>query len=299
MKTPLLRTLRGLVVGAVLGGVVQSFSAVVAYLSTSQDRASKKAASVVEQALGNERYWFLLRLIAMVMIATALCGAAQALVRVLLRRKDEAKAPGWLRDLGWTFALISCVVLGRASAAPALLVPALPLPSGLASWLASHVSPAIFYALPIFALAFALGRWLRYRRLAAVAVVALPLLSCSHGRLRPAAGGKPNVLILAADSVRPDHMSAFGYQRPTTPNLDKLVAQGAVFERTMAPLAMTTPSWTSILTGRYPHHHGIRHMFPDRRVRPRSLDTIPKNALEAGSWVRKRASASLRPSALT
>lgn len=282
MKTPLLRTLRGLVVGAVLGGLVQSFSAVVAYLSTSQDRASKKAASVVEQALGNERYWFLLRLIAMVMIATALCGAAQALVRVLLRRKDEAKAPGWLRDLGWTFALISCVVLGRASAAPALLVPAIPLPSGLASWLASHVSPAIFYALPIFVLAFALGRWLRYRRLAAVAVVALPLLSCSHGRLRPAAGGKPNVLILAADSVRPDHMSAFGYQRPTTPNLDKLVAQGAVFERTMAPLAMTTPSWTSILTGRYPHHHGIRHMFPDRRVRPRSLDTIPKNALEAG-----------------
>jgi arylsulfatase A-like enzyme len=87
---------------------------------------------------------------------------------------------------------------------------------------------------------------------------------------------------LAADSVRPDHLSALGYGRPTTPRLDGLIARGTLFSRATAPLAGTTPSWISILTGLYPHHHGVRHMFPDRRSRPAALPTIVKEAQRRG-----------------
>jgi arylsulfatase A-like enzyme len=274
LKAALSALLRGAAVGALFGAAVQGFSAVVAYLSTSQDRASKQAANVVNQQLGDERYWFLLAIVGDVMAICALLGLAQAAVRLLLKHRAS-----WLRDLGWTFALVVTLLLGRASSAPALVVPALPLPHDWATWLARHIPAWFFYALPLFVLAFALGRYVRLRKLAAAATLVLPFVACSHAHR---AHEKPNVLILAADSVRPDHMSGFGYDRPTTPHLDQLMKDGASFDHALAALAMTTPSWTSILTGRYPHSHGVRHMFPDRRSRPMSLDALPKIARENG-----------------
>ena len=39
----------------------------------------------------------------------------------------------------------------------------------------------------------------------------------------------PNVVILTIDTLRADHVSAYGYRRPTTPNLDRLLASGVRF----------------------------------------------------------------------
>lgn len=72
----------------------------------------------------------------------------------------------------------------------------------------------------------------------------------------------PNVLILAADSVRPDRLGCYGHFRQTSPNIDKLAGGSFVFDQAMAVIPRTFPSWASILTGQYPHTHGIRHMFP-------------------------------------
>ncbi len=78
-------------------------------------------------------------------------------------------------------------------------------------------------------------------------------------RLPPAAPGSPNVLVVVIDTLRADHMALYGYNRDTTPHLDAIAKQGVVFENDIAPSAWTLGSHASMLTGRYPHEHGVDH----------------------------------------
>jgi hypothetical protein len=72
---------------------------------------------------------------------------------------------------------------------------------------------------------------------------------------------KPNILILGTDSLRPDHLAYNGYFRPT-PNIDRLLQNGANFLNAKSSLARTFSSFTSVLTSTFPPDHQIRHMFP-------------------------------------
>ncbi|MDY6970549.1 MAG: sulfatase-like hydrolase/transferase, partial [Spirochaetota bacterium] len=74
----------------------------------------------------------------------------------------------------------------------------------------------------------------------------------------------PNIIILSSDSLRYDRISAYGYKRDITPNIDRLVSEGFSFNNLHAQLPRTFPSWYCLLTGKYPKGHGIRHMFPTR-----------------------------------
>jgi len=69
-----------------------------------------------------------------------------------------------------------------------------------------------------------------------------------------------SVLLLSVDTLRPDYMGLNGYDRPTTPTLDRLLADSFYFERAVAPSTRTTPSLASLLTGSYPHTHGVRRL---------------------------------------
>lgn len=60
---------------------------------------------------------------------------------------------------------------------------------------------------------------------------------------------KPNVLLFGIDSLRRDHMSAYGYKYNTTPHLDKLAAEGVLFEQHFSPSIPTTPAYAAMLTG--------------------------------------------------
>jgi arylsulfatase A-like enzyme len=60
---------------------------------------------------------------------------------------------------------------------------------------------------------------------------------------------KPNLILFGIDSLRPDHMSLYGYPRLTTPHIDKYVSQGAVFSNTFSPSIPTTPGYSSMFTG--------------------------------------------------
>lgn len=60
---------------------------------------------------------------------------------------------------------------------------------------------------------------------------------------------KSNLLILGIDSLRADHMSLYGYNRLTTPHMDKLAAGGATFEKAISPHIPTTPGYGSMFTG--------------------------------------------------
>lgn len=75
---------------------------------------------------------------------------------------------------------------------------------------------------------------------------------------------RPNVLILASDSIRPDRLGCYGHFRNTSPHIDELAEDSLRFEQVFVPLARTFPSVASMLTGQYPHTHGIRNMFPSK-----------------------------------
>jgi len=70
-----------------------------------------------------------------------------------------------------------------------------------------------------------------------------------------------SVLIVTVDTLRADHVGCYGYPRPTTPNVDRLAAEGVRFEQVTTPRGKTQPSMVSMLTGLYPHEHGIRINF--------------------------------------
>ena len=63
--------------------------------------------------------------------------------------------------------------------------------------------------------------------------------------------GRPPVVVVLWDAARPDHLSAYGYGRRTTPCLDRIAAESAVFTRAYATATATTASVRHLMTGRY------------------------------------------------
>jgi arylsulfatase A-like enzyme len=88
---------------------------------------------------------------------------------------------------------------------------------------------------------------------------------------------RPNVVILAADSLRADRLDP-----RTAPHLSALADKGTRFDRAYVSLPRTFPSWVTLMTGRHPHHHGIRSMFPRWEERARDFDALPERLARAG-----------------
>jgi arylsulfatase A-like enzyme len=89
---------------------------------------------------------------------------------------------------------------------------------------------------------------------------ALPLIaalpSSSPQPLRAQAQRLPNVLVVTIDTLRADHLSAYGYRRPTSPAIDRLLAGGVRFDQAHTVEPLTNPSLCSLWTSLYPHQHG-------------------------------------------
>lgn len=67
-----------------------------------------------------------------------------------------------------------------------------------------------------------------------------------------------NVVLITVDTLRADALGFAGNSRVETPNLDRLAADGRVFEEAHAHSTVTLPSHANILTGLYPYEHGVR-----------------------------------------
>lgn len=61
---------------------------------------------------------------------------------------------------------------------------------------------------------------------------------------------KPNIILLGIDSLRRDHMSCYGYERLTTPHIDRFAQESTLFEETISAHIPTTSAYASMLTGR-------------------------------------------------
>jgi arylsulfatase A-like enzyme len=72
----------------------------------------------------------------------------------------------------------------------------------------------------------------------------------------PGNRGKPNLLLIVVDTLRRDHLSLYGYAKPTSPGLARFAKSAVVFERTMAASSWTEPSTASLLSGLTPPRHG-------------------------------------------
>ena len=91
-----------------------------------------------------------------------------------------------------------------------------------------------------------------------VALIALSTLSCS-----PAAEGpgspQPNIILITLDTTRPDRLGCYGYEKPISPNLDRLAEESVVHLNALSTSSWTLPAHASLFTGRFPSSHGARY----------------------------------------
>ena len=92
----------------------------------------------------------------------------------------------------------------------------------------------------------------------------------------------PNILMIGSDTLRADRLGALGYHRALTPHIDQLAASGALFSNCYVPCARTAPSLISMLTGTWPHTHGIRDNFAGDENTRLKVDALPMQLKQAG-----------------
>ena len=94
--------------------------------------------------------------------------------------------------------------------------------------------------------------------------------------------GPQNVILIAADTLRADRLSCYGYDKPTSPNLDALAGDGVRFEQCIANSNWTCPSFASIFTGVVPSRHGVLS-FGARTPLPSAFETLAER-FRAQGW---------------
>jgi arylsulfatase A-like enzyme len=88
-------------------------------------------------------------------------------------------------------------------------------------------------------------------------LTAMPRPVRSAVRSYAAGHPRPDVFIILVDTLRRDHLSYFGYPRPTSPNIDRLLSESVVFTAASTPSTWTIPSVASLFTGLYPTSHQV------------------------------------------
>jgi arylsulfatase A-like enzyme len=96
--------------------------------------------------------------------------------------------------------------------------------------------------------------------------------------------GSPNVLIIIWDTARAMSLSLYGYDRQTTPELDRFAAGGAVFERAFATSPWSLPSHSSMFTGRYPTELSAARQAPLDDTFPTLAEVLADNGYATGGF---------------
>ena len=100
-----------------------------------------------------------------------------------------------------------------------------------------------------------------------------------------------NVIILVLDALRPDHLSCYGFDKETSPNMDRLARRGLLFRNAISQAGWTLPSHASLFTGLYPAEHGAtdEHHFLDPQI-PTLAEILTRNgydclAATSNAWI--------------
>jgi arylsulfatase A-like enzyme len=108
---------------------------------------------------------------------------------------------------------------------------------------------------------------------ACAALVLAALTSCARPADPAVRRARPNVVLVSIDSLRADHVGAYGYPKPTTPTIDRLAAGGLVFDHAFSSTSWTLPAHTALFTGM----DDITHTVTDDSKRlPHSIPVLPE-----------------------
>lgn len=111
---------------------------------------------------------------------------------------------------------------------------------------------------------------------------------------------RPDVIILVIDALRADHLSCDGYQRDTTPAIDRFAEDSVRFSQAISQSTFTGCSIASLFTGRYPHRHGLywgslmdtgeetvsAHILGEGEVT--IAEILKKHGYDTGAWLHNR-----------
>jgi arylsulfatase A-like enzyme len=92
--------------------------------------------------------------------------------------------------------------------------------------------------------------------------------------------GRPNLVVFLVDTLRADHLGAYGYPAPTSPRLDEFASQGLLFEQMWAQSSWTRPTVATIFTGLGIDAHGVGEIGSTLAA---SLTTLAE-AVRAGGY---------------
>ncbi len=130
--------------------------------------------------------------------------------------------------------------------------------------------PVVAGLVPILAATLWVGDWIKEWR--------------QNGRPLPSPGS-PNVLLIVLDTVAADHLSLYGYERPTSPTLVELAERGIRFDRVQATSSWTLPSHASMFTGRWPHELSAGWLTPLDRTYPTLAEFLSSRGYATAGFV--------------
>jgi arylsulfatase A-like enzyme len=182
----------------------------------------------------------------------AALGVAVAWLNLSYLRKADVELGRWL-NIGIVVAAHGMVWVGARSGklAPAWLSSFPSKPGGTATAFAALVLCSAIAIVPLQRLATAAGE--------PRAESSTPLGGPAFNATVEAAREQPpsrNVVLISIDTLRADHLGIYGYERNTSPNIDRFFSDGLVFERAYAQAPWTLPSHASMFTGQHPSTHG-------------------------------------------
>ncbi len=225
----------------------------------------------VDQYVQKGLSFFVLEIFAETILVAGL-GAAALLVLLFPVLAAVGRSVLGLRDLG--MARLSVVVGGAAwlFAAYSLNKTTWFPPALSAGGIAANAGVAVLFLAITVALYHVLhtrlkldfgGGWAGFTRLyrgpafALLAVAFVGFQLYAGYRLSAQQPQGPNLLFITIDTLRADRLGCYGYERNTSPAIDRLAREGTLFEHCYAQRGLTWPSLTSIMTALYPKTHGV------------------------------------------
>jgi arylsulfatase A-like enzyme len=160
------------------------------------------------------------------------------------------------------------------------------LGGGLAPLFGTHRVACTFALLAAAAAAAWLTRRLPgHAALDGALALVLALMLSWPGPELPTAPAEPratpgSIVMIVLDTTRADALGAYGAAPGSTPALDRIASEGAVFEQLISPSPWTAPSHASMFTGLYPRSHGVRH--GTKRRLDESFETTAERLAAAG-----------------
>ncbi|MBI5814093.1 MAG: sulfatase [Nitrospinae bacterium] len=251
--------------------------------------------NTIKSFVESNYFWFNIFYQAAIFFATAIIGAAAGFLSGRLAgRVGGGRVVAFGLPLALWFAVQLKLLVIQPQFFDGPFLDKRPLLSKIVFWPTMWLDPSVaqIIVMAIIAMLIAVPlmdavKWLfaKKARAAAVSILAVVIFAwnAASASIAPAQrNAKRNVVLIALDSLRADHLSINGYGRNTTPVMDSIARKGAFFPHVIVDLPRTFPSWVSMMTGVYTTTHGVRHMFPTVEQRQLTQKPLPKALREQG-----------------